>query len=185
MTFAGSLPVFLLALAAQAHAGEARFSEQRFLRQAATDIAADVEMGRMAEARATDPVIKQYAADAVAHRQQLTGELHKLPGAAGIESPALDKEGRGAAKALAARKGMDFDRRYLLTEMKNLDRDLRVFRRAARDAKDPEVKAFAARQASLIDEQILKVRKVVDTGHLANKPPAVPTLEERKEGTKQ
>jgi putative membrane protein len=153
---------------AQQPADQARVgkSEQRFLRSAAQDGMAEVDMGTLAQSRASSAEVRELAGRVTQDRRRALDELHQLAESKGIEyQPAPDRAGRAATRTLGSRKGQDFDRRYLLTVMKDLDRDLRSFRKTAREAKDRDVKAFAAKHVALLEQQLDAVRKFADAGN--------------------
>lgn len=151
---------FGVACAAANAAGTGR-AEQRFLRQAAQENVSQTELARLAQSRARGADVKALAGRIVDERGVLGKNLEALAAPRSVTlTTGPDRATRGEERALASRKGLDFDRRYLIGALKALDREGRVYRKAAREVKDAEVRSFASAHTALIEQQLEAVRKV-------------------------
>jgi putative membrane protein len=111
-------------------------------------------------------------------------DLAALARARGITVPdAPDQAGQTVSAALAARSGPEFDREYAAQQAAAHEATLALFRFAAANAADPELKAFARRYEPAIAHHLKEAQGLMGTalGHtatLARKgaatPPAAP-----------
>lgn len=140
-----------IAIAALAAAGSA-FSadavskkDQAFFTKAAAGGLFEVEVGKLAESRATDPQVKSYGAMLVKDHGAANDELKALASRKGAQLPAaLPTDQQKKVDKLARSKNFDKDfiREVGLKDHKS---DIALFEKASKGASDPDVKAFAAK----------------------------------------
>lgn len=143
-------PHHLAAVLAVCFATTATFADvskkdQEFFTKAAAGGMYEVEAGKLAQARGTSEPVKSYGATLVKDHGMANDELKSLAAAKGAKLPAtlpadkqkrLDKIG----------KARNFDKEFI--DEVGLDdhkKDIGLFEKAAKDADDADVKAFAAR----------------------------------------
>ncbi|AKJ28205.1 DUF4142 domain-containing protein [Caldimonas brevitalea] len=118
-----------------------------FLKQAAQNGHAEVESSKIAQTKSRNPQVKAFAAQMVEDHTKVNDELKALAASKGVELPnepsAMQK---GKTKVLGAMDGERFDKRYADEMGVDAHEDtIKLFNKAATEAKDPEVKAFAAK----------------------------------------
>ena len=122
-------------------------ADTAFMKQAAENNHAEIESSKLAMQKASDPAVKGFAQQMVADHGKTGQELAALASAKGVElpdGPSLMQKAK--LKLLEAADGADFDRRYAETMGLAAHRDtIALFQKAAKEARDPEVKAFAAK----------------------------------------
>lgn len=141
--------VFALAIAgaavSQTTAEKPGRSDIAFMKQAAENGHAEVESGRLALRKATDPRIRTFAQAMVDDHTRANQALQALATKKRVElpdGPSLLQKGK--AMLLEAADGENFDRRYAESMGVDAHRDtIELFEKAASDAGDPEIKAFA------------------------------------------
>jgi putative membrane protein len=131
----------------------------KFMMDAARDGFFHVEAGKLAVQRASSEAVKKFGQHSVEHHTQINEELTKLAGTKGITLPKqMSKEQREALDKVAKLSGPDFDKAYLEMEIKHHSADLSEFKKEAKDGKDPDVKAWAAKAVAAIEEHLEMAR---------------------------
>ncbi len=117
--------------------------EQQFMKKAAQDDIAEVELGKVAQQKASASDVKQFAQDMVNQHQQ---NLDKLKSVAQEENVQLPSEPNAQAKnekqTLDKLSGKQFDQQYTAYEAREHKQDIAKFRQAERTAKDPALKSY-------------------------------------------
>jgi putative membrane protein len=131
-----------------ATAGQRRVdrADRDFMEKAAHSGFAEVESSRLAMEKATSPEIRAFAEQMVKDHTQTNQELAALAQARGVKLPdGPSMVQKGKMKLLSTADGADFDRRYAESMGIEAHRDtIELFEKASRNAKDAEIKAFAA-----------------------------------------
>lgn len=140
--------------AAGAKAGAAlERGERRFIEKAAVDGMAEVELGKLAEQRASNPKVKAFAQRMVQDHTKANQELMDLAKAKGVTPPAtLDREHRRDAEKLGKLEGAKFDREFMKHMVDDHKDAVQDFEKASRSAQDPQLKDFATRTLSTLQE---------------------------------
>lgn len=130
-------------------AGESRLdrADRDFIERAAHSGHAEVEASRLAAQKARSPQVKAFAEQMVKDHTATNEELATLARARGVTpptEPSLVQKGKQKL-LLETADGEDFDRRYAESMGIEAHRDtIALFEKASRDAKDPELRSFAA-----------------------------------------
>lgn len=128
-------------------------SERKFMEKAAAHGRAEVELGRLAQDRARSEEVKKFAERMVRDHGKANEELERIAAAKGVQLPAApDKDHRKKMEKLGRLSGQEFDRAYMKEMTKDHKSDLGDFRKQAKSAKDPQVKAFAAKTLPTLEE---------------------------------
>jgi putative membrane protein len=117
-----------------------------FMVKAASGGMLEVELGKMALQKASNPQVKKFAQQMVADHSKANEELKALAAKKNITLPTTPgDEAQEHINDLAKYSGAEFDKKYAELMHKDHQEDLDLFKEAADDAEDPEVKAFAAK----------------------------------------
>jgi len=117
-----------------------------FMVKAASGGMMEVELGHMALQKATNPKVKKFAQQMVDDHTKANEELKALAAKKNITLPTTPgDEAQEHINELAKYSGAEFDKEYLELMHKDHQEDLDLFKEAAEDAEDAEVKAFAAK----------------------------------------
>ena len=126
-----------------------------FLRYAAADGLFHVEAGKLAVQRASSEDVKKFGQHAIDHHSQINDELMNLAKTKGVMLPKkMTKKEREALDKIAKLSGPDFDKAYIKMEESHHSKDLSAFQKEAKDGKDPDVKAWAAKIVPTIEEHL-------------------------------
>jgi putative membrane protein len=127
--------------------------DRDFLAKAAQRGLFEVESSRLALARSRSDDVRKFAQRMVEDHGRLNAELQELVQEKSAALPdLLDEKRRKDLDELRGLDGETFDLRYCELQHSDHEDALALFERAARDADDPEVRAFAARTLPLLRE---------------------------------
>jgi putative membrane protein len=151
----------LLTFAGLAGAQSLSDADREFIKKAAGDGIAEVELGRLATERASRPVVKEFGAKMVKDHGAANAELATLARAKGVEVPTtLAPEHQALRDRLSAMQGADFDRAYMQEMVQDHTKDVAEFERAAQTASDQDVKTWAAAKLPTLREHLALARDV-------------------------
>lgn len=132
-----------------------------FMINAARDGLFHVEAGKLAAQRASSEGVKKFAQHATEHHSQINDELMKLASTKGVTLPKkMGKTEQEKLNNLAKLSGPNFDKAYIEAEIKHHSKDLSAFQKEAKDGKDPDVKAWAAKTVPTIEEHLKMARDI-------------------------
>lgn len=137
-------------------------SEQAFMRQAAQNGYAELGSSKLAQDKATDAQVKTFAQRMVEDHTLAEAELKSLASAKNVELPdepsATQKRRHDALSRL---EGAAFDRRYVQQMGVQAHRDnIALYRKAAANARDADVKAFADKQLPILEKHLEMAREL-------------------------
>ncbi|MHA3774698.1 DUF4142 domain-containing protein [Verrucomicrobiota bacterium sgz303538] len=145
--FAKSLAAFasvILVSVANAQPNGLTHEDKEFLKNASELNLTEIELGRLAQERADTPEIRDVGSRMAADHGKAQAELQALAKSKGVTIRLEPNAGqRKLLNAFAGKSGPEFDREFRAHEAKDHERAIRSFTEAARDARDPEVRAYA------------------------------------------
>jgi putative membrane protein len=120
-------------------------NDRDFMKKAAEGGMEEVEMGRMAEQQGKSAEVKAFGKRMVTDHSKANSELMALASRKGVKLPT-----HGPKKETM--RGDNFDKQYISDMVKDHEKDLAEFQREASNGSDPDVKAFATRNAKVIQK---------------------------------
>jgi putative membrane protein len=137
--------------------------DREFITKAASGSMAEIALGATASQKAATPDVKSYADRMVSDHTKASDELKSLAAKKGVMLPSdLEKSTKNEQDKLAKMTGKKVDKEYADFMLKDHEHDLKDFQKAAKDAKDPDVKAWAAKMVPIIEDH-LKSAKQLDS----------------------
>lgn len=148
--------------ASSAAASRLAREDASFLKQAAQNGHTEVEGSKLAATKATTEPVKTFAQKMIDDHTKTHAELAALASSKGVDVPSEPSVAQKAKlKLLSAADGADFDRRYAdMLGVKAHEDTVKLFQKAASGARDPEVKAFAAKTLPALKEHLEMARKL-------------------------
>ncbi|QRQ99825.1 DUF4142 domain-containing protein [Dyadobacter sandarakinus] len=117
--------------------------DSEFAVEAANGGMAEVALSKIAEEKATDPKVKEFAKQMIKDHTKANDELKALATSKNITLPsAPNEEKQKAASDLGSKSGSDFDKAYIEVMKKDHDQTVKLFEDAQKEVKDAELKAF-------------------------------------------
>jgi len=142
--------------------------DQDFLENAAQAGHAEIEGSKMAQAKAKSADVKQFAERMIADHTKVGEELAALASSKGYTPPAEPSLVQKAKLKTLDMTDDSFDKMYASQIGVSAHEDaVKLFQDAANGAKDPDIKAFAARTLPSLQEHLKmaqELRQKVDPG---------------------
>ncbi|REA55451.1 DUF4142 domain-containing protein [Dyadobacter luteus] len=123
----------------------------------------EVKLGELAQTNGAAPSIKEFGKQMVKDHGKANEELIALAKQKNISLPmSLSDEKQKKVDDLASKKGKDFDKAYASFMVDDHQEDINDFQEAAKDGKDPEIKAWAAEKVPTLQHHLEMAKKMKD-----------------------
>ncbi|CAG5070508.1 hypothetical protein DYBT9623_03053 [Dyadobacter sp. CECT 9623] len=123
----------------------------------------EVKLGELAKTAAVNAEVKKFGEQMVTDHGKANDELKALAQQKNITLPmALSDDKQKKYDDLAAKKGADFDKAYISFMVDDHKEDISEFEEAAKDAKDPDVKSWAAGKVPALKHHLEMAQKIKD-----------------------
>lgn len=131
-------------------------ADQKIVMDMARGNMAEIEAAKMAQGKTEDEQVKTYAQQMIDDHTKALADVQQLATAKGLTMPAeVDKPHKTAADKLGAKSGAAFDKAYMaqngVSDHKKMHSQLAS---AEKKAKDPDVKALAAKMMPTVDQHL-------------------------------
>lgn len=135
-------------------------ADRNFLMRAAASSLVELEAARLAADKAKDEEVKRYASMLVDHHTAANQELMALAQSKGLNLPTSLSGGKQRELTRLNRaSGDDFDAAFVQgMGVREHRQELRLFREASRNAKDPDIKAWAAKMLPELEQHLTQAR---------------------------
>ena len=136
-------------------AGKVDRDTQKFFEQAAVGGMAEVQTGKLAAEKATNPEVKKFGEMMVQDHTKSNEEMMQLATKLGVTPPAeLDREHKRMQEKLTKASGAEFDREYIAGQVKDHKKMIDLHEKQAKDGKNPEVKQHAEKMLPSLREHL-------------------------------
>lgn len=138
--------------------------DRKFVQMAADMDAREVQFSERAKEKSQNEQVREFADLMIRDHGQTNRELLKLAERFHDSGgPLYKRQERSVKKAvseLAALQGTEFDRRYMQAMLKDHQESVRLFERQAKNGKDPELKALAAKTLPQLRAHLKKAQQI-------------------------
>jgi len=143
----------------RADATNAKMADEDFVNEAAMGGMAEVELGKLARDKASDAKVKALGARMLADHSKANAELKALAARKNITLPTqLDSKHQATVDRLSKLSGAAFDQAYVSDMLEDHETDVAKFADESKEAKDPDVKAWAAKTLPTLREHLTAVQ---------------------------
>lgn len=137
--------------------------DAEFATSAASGGIAEVEFGKLAAGKVTDSELKAFANMMVSDHGKANEELKTIAQMKNITLPAMmDDDHQKKYNDLNGMTGKDFDKKYAEIMVDGHQKTLDLMEDEAKDGKDAELKAFAAKTAPIVKSHLDMIKKIRD-----------------------
>lgn len=147
--------VACLALSLGFATGANAASDDAFVKKANQGGLAEVKMGELAQQRAQNPEVKEFAQHLVSEHQQANTELQQLAQTKGMK---VETEVGGKHKQTIDRlekaNGQEFDKKFMQAVVKEHKNDIKEFKKQAEKGKDADVKNWAQKTLPALEKHL-------------------------------
>ncbi len=153
---------FLLASPSAAEDKKATFnSDENFIKDEAASGAAMVKIATLAKEKAGREDVKAFAGTLVTDHTKANAELAKFAAAKGVElSTEVSPKHADTIESLEGLSGAEFDKKFLSTVLGGHEKCVRKFEEASTDAKDDDLKAWAAGMLPTLRSHLAKAKEL-------------------------
>jgi putative membrane protein len=138
--------------------------DAQFAVDAASGGMAEVELGKLAQSKATNPQVKEFAQKMVTDHTKANNELMDVAKLKNITLPSVP--GADEQKVLAdltKKSGKDFDKAYVSAMVDDHKKDVKEFDGATKSVKDTDIKAFAVKTLPTLKMHLDMINKIHDS----------------------
>ena len=115
----------------------------------------EVELGQLAKQKGASESVKSFGDRMVRDHKKTGDELKTIAASKGATIPAdLTHGEKSTMEKLQKANGAEFDREYSAAMVKDHRSDVKAFKDAAEDVKDPDLKAFAQKTVPTLEEHL-------------------------------
>jgi putative membrane protein len=135
--------------------------DQDFMTKAARGGLLEVKLGSEAATKASSPVVKNFGNRMVTDHGAANEELRKLATQKGVTLPTqLDKDHQDKLDDLSKLNGAKFDKEYSEDMVDDHEKDVKEFEDAAKDVKDPDLRAWAAKTLPTLKSHLAMAKDI-------------------------
>lgn len=139
-------------------------ADAKFTTQAAVGGMAEVELGKLALEKSSNPQVKEFATMMVKDHGMANTELMAIAKQKNITLPStVDDEHKKKMDDLSKKTGADFDKAYVDAMISGHKSTLKLMEDELRDAKDADLKAFATKTAPIVQSHLVMINKINDS----------------------
>jgi putative membrane protein len=136
-------------------------SDNDFLKEAAIGGMSEVELGKLAASKATNPQVKSFGQMMVTDHSKANDELKALAAKKNIQLPTEpDAKHKATLSEMQSKSGADFDRYYVTDIIEDPEKDVAAFETKSQNATDPDIKAWAAKTLPTLKKHLETIRSV-------------------------
>ncbi|MDR6941860.1 DUF4142 domain-containing protein [Mucilaginibacter pocheonensis] len=136
-------------------------ADAKFATDAANGGLAEVAVGKVAEQKAVNKSVKDFAAMMVKDHGKANDELMAIAKAKNITLPAAPSDDKQKELTdLSAKTGGDFDKAYVDAMVDGHKKTISMFEDAAKNCKDAELKAFATSTLPIIKGHLTEIETI-------------------------
>jgi putative membrane protein len=139
-------------------------SDKKFVRDAAQGGLAEVELGKMATEKASNPDVKKFGQRMVDDHSKANDQLKQVASSKGITVPdKLNAKDEMTKQRLSKLSGDQFDKAYMSDMVKDHTQDVAEFQRESSSGADPDVKSFAAQTLPTLKDHLREAKHISPT----------------------
>lgn len=138
--------------------------DAKFAVDAANGGMAEVALGKLAQGKATNAKVKEFAAMMVADHTKANDELMALAQTKNITLPqAVSTEKQAVMDELTKKSGAEFDKAYIDQMVDDHKKTISLFEDASKNAKDADIKAFVDKTLPTVKAHLEHVNAIHDS----------------------
>jgi putative membrane protein len=136
-------------------------ADQDFIANAAKGNRAEVTLGKMVESKTKDPSVRHFAQQMVKDHTTALNELTQLAQSKNITLPeGLPDDATALQSKLSSATGKALDKDYMDSMVDDHKKDVSEFQDASQNAKDPDVKQWAAKTLPTLQAHLQKAQQI-------------------------
>jgi len=139
-------------------------ADAKFTTQAAVGGMAEVELGKLALEKSSNPQVKEFATMMVKDHGMANTELMAIAKQKNITLPStVDDDHKKKMDDLSKKTGADFDKAYVSDMVDGHKSTLKLMEDESKDGKDADLKSFATKTAPVVQSHLVMINKINDS----------------------
>lgn len=135
--------------------------DQKFIMDAAQDGMAEVELGQLAQQKASNPEVKSFGQKMVEQHTQANEELKSIASKNNVTLPTdLEAKLKANVDRLSKLEGEQFDKAYMQHMVQDHKKAVSLFEKTSKSAKNEDVKQFAAKTLPTLRDHLQNAQTV-------------------------
>jgi putative membrane protein len=138
------------------------WGDRHFVNKAADSGNDEIALAKLAAEKANNSEVKSFAQKLVDDHSMVASELQTLASQKNVKiDQDMDKD--RAYKRLSKKSGSDFDQEFVEHMIDEHEKDIKMFEKAASDAKDPDVRSFASKHVDHLKQHLQEAQSLRQT----------------------
>ncbi|MBL0420523.1 DUF4142 domain-containing protein [Ramlibacter sp. AW1] len=139
--------------------------DRKFIEEAAGHGMFEVQAGQLAAQKASNPSVKSFGETLVKDHTAANQELQQIASKLQVEvKPELPRSMRNKLENLQKKNGAEFDQEFIKeVGLKAHEDDVKKFKSASKDLKDPQLKAFAEKTLPTLEKHLAEAKQLDQT----------------------
>jgi putative membrane protein len=130
-------------------------ADHKFIVEAGQGGMAEVTLGKLAEQKGSNQVVKNFGAQMVKDHSKANDELKSIASSKNVTVPdSLTAKDKALYEMLSAMSGDQFDRTYIKAMVKDHQTDVSEFRKESQNGRDSDVKNFASKTLPTLEHHL-------------------------------
>jgi putative membrane protein len=136
-------------------------SDKTFATKAAQGGLAEVQMGKMAADKATDPDVKAFGQRMVDDHSKANDQLKSIAQQSGVTLPeGISAKQQASSDKLGKLSGPAFDKAYVKMMVSDHQEDVKEFQKESSSGSSPELKSFAAQTLPTLQSHLDSIKTI-------------------------
>ena len=141
--------------------GQLSAKDYRFVADAARGSMHEAKLGELAKQKGTSQTVRDFGQRMVADHSKAADELKQIVTTKGAMAPTeLSRRENSEIERFEKLSGRDFDKEYAEHMVKDHKKDLKEFQEAAKDLTDPDLKSFAQKTATVVEDHLRMAKEM-------------------------
>lgn len=136
-------------------------ADQQFMKQAAIGNAAEIQLGQMAQGKASNPKVKSFGERLVKDHSQADDQLKGIAQDQHVGLPTeLDPPHKAIKSALSKKAGSEFDKDYIRIMVQEHQKTIAKFKHEIATTHDPTLKQFAQGTLPVLQSHLSEAQQI-------------------------
>ena len=136
-------------------------ADMGFVREAASGNLMEIQLGQLAQNKASNPAVKQFAQRMVADHNNLENQLTSVASTGGQSfTPTMDSRHQNQINRLQGLSGAEFDRNYMSLMIRAHQRDVNNFQTQSQSANSAQVRTLAINSLPVLQQHLSLAQQV-------------------------
>lgn len=134
--------------------------DMKFLRKATEGSLMEIGAARHVQEAGSNAEVKGFAGKILADHTKAHEELQKLAVQKGVVLPTEMSHDHDEMSDMTKLAGMQLDKKYAKEMVDDHEKDVKEFRDAAKDLKDPDIRAWAQKTIPVLEDHLIKAKQL-------------------------